>query len=367
MEHTVLIVDDTPENIDILKSILSDEYNIKVAINGQMALKATEKTMPDIILLDIMMPDMNGYEVCTKLKANPVTHNIPVIFVTTKDHELDEAKGFEVGAVDYVTKPVSPLIVKARVRTQLALKDQNAELERKVACQTREIYETRLEIIKRLGLAAEYKDFQTGLHIERMSNYVYHIAKAYGLNETHANLLLNVAPLHDIGKIGIPEHILLKPGKLSHDEFETVKSHCKMGAQIIGEHDEELMKAAKIVALQHHEKWNGTGYPDGLSGDDIHIYARIAAVADVFDALSSERPYKHAWSDEKVVEYLMHESGKHFDPIVINALFECIDKIYEVKEKFSNKKKNDWDLSIVQPSPFKNHTETCVSLHTNVK
>ncbi|MBP1760576.1 MAG: two-component system response regulator [Firmicutes bacterium] len=335
MVHTVLIVDDKAENIDILKSILGEEYNIKVAINGQMCIKAAEKTMPDIILLDIMMPDMNGYEVCTRLKANPITHNIPVIFVTTKDHELDEAKGFEVGAVDYVTKPVSPLIVKARIRTQLALKDQNAELERKVACQTKEIYETRLEIIKRLGLAAEFKDFQTGLHIERMSKYVYYIAKAYGLNETHANLLLNIAPLHDIGKIGIPEHILLKPGKLTDDEFEIIKTHCEMGAQIIGNHDEDLLKAAKIVAIQHHEKWNGTGYPYGLSKDNIHIYARIAAVADVFDALSNERPYKHAWSNEKVIEYLMNESGNHFDPMVVNAFIKCIDNIYEVKEKFS--------------------------------
>lgn len=336
MVHTVLIVDDTAENIDVLKGILNEEYNIKVAINGQMALKAAEKTMPDIILLDIIMPDMDGYEVCTRLKANPITHNIPVIFITAKDHEVDEAKGFEVGAVDYVTKPVSPLIVKARIRTQLALKDQNAELERQVIRQTREIYETRLEIIKRLGLAAEYNDFETGLHIERMSKYVYYIAKAYGFDERYAELLLNAAPMHDIGKIGIKESILLKPGKLTDEEFEIVKTHCMIGAQIIGEHDVELLKSAKIVALQHHEKWNGTGYPKGLSGDNIHICARIAAVADVFDALSSKRPYKDAWSDERVIELLKNESGEHFDPMVIDAFFKCIDDIYAVKGKYSD-------------------------------
>ncbi|MGE5396673.1 MAG: HD domain-containing phosphohydrolase [Chitinophagales bacterium] len=336
MVHSVLIVDDTPENIDVLRGILGDEYNIKVAINGQMALKAAEKTLPDIILLDVMMPDMDGYEVCARLKANPITHNIPVIFVTARGDEVDEAKGFEVGAVDYVTKPISSIIVKARLRTQLALKDQNAELERQVTSKTKQIYETQLEIIRRLGIASEYRDYETGMHIERMSQYTYLIAKAYGLGEMQAKLVFEAAPMHDVGKIGIPESILLKPGKLTDEEFAIMKKHCRIGAEIIGEHKVELLKTARIIALQHHEKWNGTGYPEGLSGDDIHLYARIAAVSDVFDALSSKRPYKEAWSSEKTIELIKSESGKHFDPLVVEAFFKCLDDILAVKEVHSD-------------------------------
>ncbi len=230
MVHTILIVDDAVENIDILKGILGDEYHIRAATNGLTALKIAEKTMPDIVLLDIMMPDMDGYEVCERLKNNPITSSIPVIFITAKDQEMDEAKGFEVGAVDYVTKPVSPLIVKARLRTQLALKDQNAELERQVILKTKEINETRLEIIKRLGIASEYRDCETGLHIERVSKIAYYIAKSYGFDDRHVLILMNAAPMHDIGKIGIPEEILLKPGKLTKEEFEVVKKHSEIGA-----------------------------------------------------------------------------------------------------------------------------------------
>lgn len=336
LTHTVLIVDDTVQNIDVLKGILSDEYHLKVATNGMMAIKVAEKTMPDIILMDIMMPGMDGYETCARLKANPLTQNIPVIFVTAKNQDMDEAKGFEVGAVDYITKPVSPIITKVRIKTHIALKNQNAELEKLVLNRTSELTETRLEIIKRLCIAAEYKDIDTGLHIERVSKYAYYIAKSYGLEESYAQILSNSVPMHDIGKIGVPEEILHKPGKLTYDEFETIKTHCKIGAEIIGEHSSDLLKAARIVSLQHHEKWDGTGYPNCLVGESIHIYARITAVADVFDALTSKRPYKEAWTNEAALNYIIMQSGQHFDPKVIEAFQHSISDIYSVKNSLSD-------------------------------
>lgn len=336
LTHTVLIVDDTVENIDVLKGILCDEYHLKVATNGMMALKVAEKTMPDIILMDIMMPGMDGYEACARLKANPLTQNIPVIFVTAKNQDMDEARGFEVGAVDYLTKPVSPIITKVRIKTQIALKNQNAELEKLVVNRTSELLETRLEIIKRLCIAAEYKDNDTGLHIERVSKYTYLIAKSYGLEESCAQILTNSVPMHDIGKIGVPEELLHKPGKLTKDEFEIIKTHCNIGAEIIGEHSSDLLRAARIVSLQHHEKWDGTGYPNGLVGENIHIYARITAVADVFDALTSKRPYKEAWTNEAASDYIIMQSGQHFDPMVIEAFKHSLPDIYMVKNSLSD-------------------------------
>lgn len=334
MIYSVLVVDDIPENIDVLKGILGSEYHIKAAVSGFMALKVAEKTAPDIILLDIMMPDMDGYEVCQKLKSNPITQHIPVIFVTARDQDVDEVKGFEVGAVDYVTKPISPAIVKARLRTHLALSNQSKELERLVDQKTSEINQTRLEIIKRLSVAAEYKDNETGRHIERMSQYSYRIALSCGMDVFHANILYNAAPMHDIGKIGIPESIILKPGKLTTEEFNVVKTHCEIGSRIIGEHSSDLLKAARIVAQQHHEKWNGSGYPNGLAGNGIHVYAQIIAVADVFDALMSKRPYKEAWTFDHAVALIKNESGQHFAPMIVSAFLNALNGIEEIMQKY---------------------------------
>lgn len=331
---TILVVDDTPENIDVLDGILKDEYRIKIATNGRMALKIAEKTLPDLILLDVMMPEMDGYEVCERLKENPLTRRIPVIFVTAKDQENDEKRGFEVGAVDYVTKPISGVVVKARIKTQLALFNQNRELEKKVDNKTKELNETRLEIIKKLGRAAEYKDNETGMHVERMSRYCKVIALEHGFSEKEAELLLNAAPMHDIGKIGIPDSVLQKPGKLDNDEWNIMRTHCKIGAEIIGEHSSELLKIAKTVASQHHEKWNGKGYPRGMKGDEINLYARIVAVADVFDALTSKRPYKDEWSVERAVNLIKEESGEHFDPQIVKSFVNQLPQIVEIKEKF---------------------------------
>lgn len=333
--YSVLVVDDTVENIDILTGVLKDEYNVKAATNGNAALKIAEKTLPDIILLDVMMPEMNGYEVCSRLKENPITKKIPVIFVTAKDQEGDEVMGFSVGAVDYITKPISPSIVKARIKTHIALADQKRGLEIEVMEKTREINDTRLEIIKKLGRAAEFKDNETGMHVERMSRYSYLIAKEYGLEESQCILLMNAAPMHDIGKIGIPDNVLKKAARLDSDEWKIMEGHSEIGAEILGDSKSELIGTAKILAMQHHEKWDGTGYPKGIKGEEINIFARITAVADVFDALTSRRPYKQGWPIQEAVDYIKSESGEQFDPKVVEAFEKALPKIIEIKEKYS--------------------------------
>jgi len=335
--NTVLVVDDAVENIDVLKGVLKNDYNVKVATSGQMALKVAEKTMPDIILLDIMMPEMDGYEVCFLLKKNPLTHRIPVIFITAKDQEIDEVKGFEVGAADYINKPIRPMVTKARIRTHLSLSDQKQALEHQVRDQTHEIYQTRLEIIKKLGRAAEYKDNDTGLHIERISKYAFHIAKGLGLEDNQADLVLQASPMHDIGKIGIPDEILKKPGKLSAEEWALVVKHPEIGADILGESKAPLLQAARIIALEHHERWDGGGYPNGLSGENIHLFARITAVADVFDALTSRRPYKEGWPVERAVEYLREQQNRHFDRKIVEVFLQTLPTLLDIKEQFTEK------------------------------
>lgn len=332
--QTILIVDDTIENIDIIDNILKNDYNIKFAISGKMCIEIARRFQPDLILLDIMMPEMDGFETCRILKEDPITQHIPIIFVTIKDQDFDEAKGFEYGAVDYITKPISPIVVKARVNTQLALYNQKNELSKQVKEKTKELNNTRLEIIRKLGLAAEYKDNETGTHVIRMSQYCYHIAKAYGFNQEQLELILNVSPMHDVGKLGIPDSILRKPGKLDNEEFDIIKTHCEIGARIIGEHPSEILSMSRIVAFQHHEKWNGKGYPQGLEGNQINIYARIVAVSDVFDALTSKRPYKDAWDIERAINLVKEETGQHFDPDVVKAFLTALPDIIKVKEKY---------------------------------
>jgi len=334
-KQTILVVDDTPENIDVLVGTLKDDYHVKAAINGEMALKIIHATPPDIILLDIMMPGIDGYEVCRRLKADYTTRHIPVIFITAKIGVQDELMGLELGAVDYITKPISPPIVRARVKTHLALYDQNRELDEKVHLKTQQLHETRLQIIQRLGRAAEYKDNETGMHVIRMSHYSRILGLAAGMSEAEADLLMNAAPMHDIGKIGIPDHILKKPGKLDEAEFEIMKTHTTIGGEIIGDDPSELLQLAKVVALTHHEKWNGFGYPNGLAEDDIPRVGRIVAITDVFDALTSERPYKKAWTVEDAVDLLRTGAGEHFDPQLIPLFIKALPDILEVKTKYA--------------------------------
>jgi len=335
-KQTVLIVDDVPENIDVLNGILHGDYKIKVALNGAKALAiAASEQPPDLILLDIMMPEMDGYEVCRRLKGDYTTRKIPVIFVTAKGEIEDETKGFELGAVDYITKPVSPPIVRARVRTQLALYDQNRLLEAKVRQRTAELNETRLQIIQRLGRAAEYKDNETGMHVIRMSHYSKRLGLAAGMDEADAELLLNASPMHDIGKIGIPDRILQKPGPLDEDEWAIMKQHPQFGAEILGEHASELLETARVIALAHHEKWDGSGYPNGLEGEQIPFVGRVVAIADVFDALTTVRPYKRAWTVEEMLQWIRTQHGSHFDPVLVDRFVGIMPEILEIKERYA--------------------------------
>ena len=335
MMETILIVDDTPENLIVLTEILKPFYKVKVANNGTKALNLLATgDLPDLILLDIMMPIISGYDVCKKLKSDPLTKSIPIIFITAlTDHE-DEAKGLSLGAVDYITKPIHASIVLARVKTQMSLLHYQRDLEHKLNERTEEIVLTRMEVIRQLGRAAEYKDNETGTHILRMSAYTKLIAQKIGLDNVKTELLFLSAPMHDIGKIGTPDYILRKEGPLTPEEWAIVKEHPKQGSKIIGKHQSSLFETARLVALTHHERFDGTGYPAGLKGYDIPLAGRIVAVADVFDALISERPYKHAWSLEQVVDYLVTQKGKHFDPDIVDAFLACMPQIKEIMAEF---------------------------------
>jgi putative two-component system response regulator len=336
--YTVLVVDDTPDNINLLYNVLNKSYRVKAAPNGKKALEILRQDRQiDMVLLDIMMPEMDGYEVCKILKNDPLTAKIPVIFVTALSEHGNEERGLALGAVDYITKPINPAITLARVRTHLALYDQNRELEQKIAERTRELKETRLSIIRQLGRAAEFKDNETGLHVIRMSHYARLIAESMlGEPTEWTDLVFQTAAMHDVGKIGIPDGILLKPGKLDADEWKLMQKHPQFGAEIIGDHPSELLRMAREIALTHHEKWDGTGYPAGLSGDAIPLCGRIAAVADVFDALTSVRPYKKAWSTEDALARLDSGSGKDFDPAVVDHFHKVLDQVLYYKEHFAD-------------------------------
>ena len=333
---TVLVVDDTPDNIDVIAGVLKGNYEVVAARSGKAVMKMIQSLkIPDIILLDVMMPEMDGYEVCRQLKDNILTSNIPVIFVTAKNDVDDEKSGLDLGAVDYITKPINPAILQARLKTHLAVYDHNLELERKVQQRTSIIYETQQQIIQRLGRAAEFKDNETGLHIIRMSHYSRIIAEKASSDKLWSELIFNTAPMHDVGKIGIPDKIILKPGKLNDEEWAIMKKHCEYGAEIIGDHNSRVLQMAKEIALTHHEKWDGSGYPYGLSGKDIPVTGRIIALADVFDALTSVRPYKSAWPVEKAVNLIVEHAGEHFDPDLVMVFKDVLPEMLVYKEKYA--------------------------------
>ena len=319
----ILAVDDEASNLHLLRQILQDHYRLLFAKDGARALELARQEQPDLILLDVMMPGMTGYEACRALKADTATAAIPVIFVTALSDTDDELVGFEAGAVDYITKPLSAPIVRARVRTHLSLVHVD------------ELKETRLQIVQRLGLAAEYKDNETGLHVIRMSHYSRLLALAAGMREADADDLLHAAPMHDVGKIGIPDNILRKPGPLDADEWKVMQSHATIGGDIIGRHEQGMLAMAHDVAMTHHEKWNGGGYPNGLAGEDIPLVGRIVAIADVFDALTSERPYKKAWTVERAVEYLQQQRGEHFDAALVDLFLQQLPAICDIKERWA--------------------------------
>jgi putative two-component system response regulator len=330
----VLIIDDAPESIDVLRGVLGSDYQVRAAIRGAVGLELAQASPPDLILLDVMMPEMDGHEVCRRLKANPATAKIPVIFVTTLSDAGSEARGLDLGAVDYITKPYIPSLVRSRVRTHIALHHQSLALEGLVRERTAELLQTRLEIIRRLGRAAEYRDNETGMHVVRMSQIARLIALRVGMSEEQAEVILQAAPMHDVGKIGIPDRILLKPGPLDAAEWETMKTHSAIGAEIIGNHPSDVMQTARVVALGHHERWDGRGYPAGLRGESIPRVARVVAVADVFDALLSVRPYKRAWTIDDTIAKVKSENGHHFEPACVEALLEALPACIAIRDRY---------------------------------
>ncbi|KGE71691.1 response regulator [Spirochaeta lutea] len=340
LQDTILIIDDSPSTLAVLDDILNPYYRIKAAKEGYRGIQIAESDdPPDLILLDILMPEMDGYEVCKSLKKNPRTRDIPVIFVTAKDETEDEAQGLELGAVDYLVKPVAPLIVLARVRNHLELRAarnhltlQNRELERRVRERTKELTITQDVTIASLAGLAETRDKETGSHIWRTQNYVRTLAislpdlpgYAQQINDEDIYRMYKSAPLHDIGKVGIPDAILQKPGPLTKEEFEIMKSHTTLGYQALLQAEQSIgttsfLRYAREIVYTHHEKWDGTGYPQGLSGEDIPLAGRIMAIADVYDALISKRVYKQPFPHSLAVQTILDGSGTHFDPTLVQV------------------------------------------------
>jgi putative two-component system response regulator len=315
----ILIVDDEPQNLAALEQILSGEYPLVFARNGADAITAALKHAPSLILLDIEMPDMDGYTTCRKLKADQRTASIPVIFVTGLAGVGDEAAGFEVGAVDYIVKPVSRAVVSARVRTHLSL-----------------VLTTRLEqsyrdAIYMLGEAGHHNDNDTGVHIWRMADYAKALAAACGWHADACSLIELAAPMHDTGKIGIPDSILKKPGRFDAAEWAIMKTHPMIGHAILSKSDAPIFQMAAEIALHHHERWDGNGYPDGLAGESIPEVSRIVALADVFDALSMKRPYKEAWPTERVIATMQESAGSHFEPRLVDVFVSILPRILDIQ------------------------------------
>jgi putative two-component system response regulator len=347
-EETILIVDDEPLNVTMLAHVLRPRYRVRAANSGAAALRAVATApRPNLMLLDISMPDMDGYAVLARLRADPATHDLPVVFVTALATADDEERGLALGAMDYITKPIRPAVVLARVRTQLEAKqardwmrDQNARLEAEVVRRMAETDRTQLISIRALAHLAEIRDPETGNHIRRTQGYVQELARLLRshpryrdvLNDRYIDLLTRSAPLHDIGKVGIPDSILQKPGRLTPAEWAIMKTHSRLGSEAIelAERDADapvaFLSVAKEITRSHHEKWDGSGYPDGLAGEAIHVSARIMALADVFDALISPRVYRAAMPTSKVRRIIADGRGSHFDPDICDTFLTHFDR-----------------------------------------
>ncbi len=347
----VLAVDDELPNVKLLERMLSAKgfEHILSTQDPRQVLSLVRDNDVDLILLDINMPHMDGYEVMAQLKSE-IPEGVPPILVLTAQHAQDfRQRALDSGARDYVTKPFDADELFSRVKNLLEvhqankyMSQQNAILDERVRQRTEELelaheqlHESRLQVVRRLGRAAEYRDNETGLHIIRMSKMAALIAKQAGMSDEECDLLLNAAPMHDIGKIGIPDYVLLKPGKLDPDEWKIMKTHAQIGADILAGDDMPLLNMASGIALTHHEKWDGSGYPNGLKGEEIPLVGRITALADVFDALTSERPYKKAWSVEDSVALIKSESGKQFEPALVEHFLTILNSIVGIKDQYA--------------------------------
>ena len=341
----ILVVDDEPANLRLVEKILQNagyQY-IELVSDSRKVVEKYLQQESDLILLDLNMPDMDGYEVMQKLQALKQEVIAPIMVLTAQQAREFRIRALDLGARDYLCKPFDQVELLARVRNlleahrfQQSLHAQKGELERLVQERTRELHDTRLQIVRKLGRAAEFRDNETGNHIIRMSKIAALLGRAAGMSEYECDLLLNAAPMHDIGKIGIPDKILLKNGKFEPEEWEVMKTHTLIGADILAGDSSEVLKMAQSIALTHHEKWDGTGYPVGLAGQAIPLVGRITAIADVFDALTSERPYKHAWPISQAVDYIRINAGTHFDPDITVKFLDLMPQIQQIINEYSD-------------------------------
>ncbi|MBY6188648.1 response regulator [Marinobacter hydrocarbonoclasticus] len=332
---TVLIVDDSAENLQLLNGILSPHFRVLIARNGEEALKRVVH-QPDLILMDIVMPDMDGYTLCQQLKADASYCDIPVIFISVNGRPEDEVRGFECGAIDYIRKPFYGPAVMHRVRAQLAAQHRKLGLLQALRHEASELQRSRLVMIEKLAKATAFKDEETGLHVLRVAHYARRIAESYGCDPQWCEDLFYAAPLHDIGKIGIPDAILGKPGKLDDAEWVIMQSHTELGAQLLEGDDTNVMTLARAIALHHHERFDGQGYPKGLRGTDIPLEARIVAIADVFDALISARPYKSAMSCDQAFAIIESTAGSHFDPQLVDHFLRHRDAMVSISHTYQD-------------------------------
>ncbi len=345
LKAKVLIVDDDPDYVKLIKKALelAGYENIRCAYDSKKVCDFYQEWWPDVLLLDLFMPNTDGFQILQKLQSLERRSYLPILVLTAETGKESLLRTLDAGAKDFLTKPFDTNEIQFRIRNILEvrllhneLRNQNVILDQKVLERTKELEETRLSVIRRLGHAAEWRDNETGNHVIRMSKSSEILGLKMGMNAKHAELVLNASPMHDIGKIGIPDAILLKPGPLDKDEWETMKTHVSIGAEILSGDDSELMLMAKKIALEHHEKWDGTGYPNGLSGEDISLEGRVVMICDVFDALTSKRSYKKAWSVSDALKYTEENKGSHFDPRVVDNFKKVLPEIIKIKNNFTD-------------------------------
>jgi putative two-component system response regulator len=343
----VHVVDDNETNLMLFSQLvrgLDSGLEVQTFLDPYLSVESCRSVMPDLVLVDYMMPGMDGHEYIATLRAMAGAAEVPIVMVTAADERSVRHRALELGATDFIAKPVDPAEVKARLRnllalrkTHLRLKDRNSWLREEISKATQTIVDRELELIWRMAKAAEYRDPETGSHILRMAHYSQLVAREMGLSEEECDLLLHAAPMHDVGKMGIPDGILLKPGKLDEEEFRMMKQHAEIGYSILQDSSSRLIQVAAEIAKSHHEKFDGSGYPAALAGEDIPLFGRIVAVADVFDALTSVRPYKTAWPVAKARAFLQESAGSHFDPRCVAAFMARWDEILAVRETFFDK------------------------------
>jgi len=345
MTHQVLIVDDTEINLILFEALVKKlgDAESKTFSDSTAGLAWAQSSDPDLVIVDYMMPELDGVEFIRRLRQTPGKESIPILMVTANDQKQVRYRALDVGATDFLTKPVDKIEFLARVANMLSLSDVRKKLADRAAWLAEEVRKATIEIVQReretvirLSKAAEYRDPETGAHILRMAHYSELIARGLGLPQSDQELLLEAAPMHDIGKVGIADNILLKPGRLTPEEFEIMKQHAVYGYEILKGSSSRVLQAGAAIARAHHEKFDGTGYPNSLQGDAIPIFSRIVAVADVFDALTSERPYKKAWTLERASQHIKASARTHFDPACVATFFEQWDAVLEIRQRFAD-------------------------------